>query len=244
MSLTVLITRPQPSADEFADILRPQLPAGVRILTSPLMQIAEVETGPVEFGKYAGCLVTSSHAIGSLTRLGWPQDVMCFCVGEATTKRAKAAGLAARKCGDTAQELMQTVLRDTSKGPLFYPRGKHVSFDIAGALREAGRVVDEAVVYDQVETQLTAESLAVLESGQITVVPLFSARSAKLFFEQCPENTKLRIIAISKSVASLVPKTYVNSITVAPNPDAPSMADAVLIAASDAKRLEQGRGAQ
>lgn len=187
-------------------------------------------------------VITSTHAISAVTKLN-PKPI-CYCVGDATTQRAKAAGLTPIKGGDTAQAVAQRVIADRPEGRIIYPRGRHVAFDMVGHLRAAGLSAQEVVVYDQVAAALSPEAVALLRGDAKVVLPLFSPRSSTLFFEACPEAAQLRIIAMSETVADTVPDRYRDGMHVVPNPDAEAMARAVLSVASGGNRLEPGKPAQ
>ena len=229
--LTVLITRPQPGADAFAAML-PDL----KTVISPTMVIIPV---PADLGAPDVVILTSRHAIATVAALD--HQTLCYCVGTATTEKAQAAGLLARLGGETAQDTAARVLADKPKGDILYARGRHVSFDMVGALTSGGLLARELVVYDQIAQVLLPQALEVLKSGVDVVVPLFSVRSAALFFKGCPADAKLRVVAMSSSIAQTVPRQHADRLSISPNPDAKSMADTVRKAAFFVKRLEQGQ---
>ncbi|MEO0772336.1 MAG: uroporphyrinogen-III synthase [Pseudomonadota bacterium] len=211
--LTVLITRPQPGADAFAAML-----ADVPVVVSPLMVIEPLKA---DLGAADIAVITSAHAIPAL------QGQRCYCVGRATTDAARAAGCDAIMGGETAEAVAERIIADRSEGQIVYARGRHVAFDMVGALQAAGLRAAEVVVYDQRDAPLSPEAMARLEGGAPVIVPLFSARSARLFFEACPEHANLRVIAMSDGVAQVVPDRYAPHLTVLPNPDAAAMTVAV-----------------
>lgn len=226
--LTVLITRPQPGADAFAAAL-----AGLPTVISPLMEIKPV---PAALPESDVVIITSSHAIPAVA-----PGTLCYCVGEATTAAARAAGLEAIMAGSTAQAVARRVISDRPRGQILYARGRHVAFDMVAALRADGLSARDAVIYDQVDVPLTADAQALLAQPEPVIVPLFSARSAQLFFQSCPEHAHLIVIAMSAAVAGAVPDGFRTGMSILPNPDAMTMAHAVRNAALHGKRLEQGQ---
>ena len=232
--LTVLITRPKPGAEAFAAML-----PGVPVVISPMMVIEKVAA---DLGMADTVVLTSSHEIEAASEI--ERTVTCYCVGTATTQKARALGLKAVCAGETAEAVADHVIAQNPHGRVVYARGRHVAFDMVGRLRAAGLHAVEAVVYDQRAAPLSEDATALLQSGAHVVLPLFSARSSKLFFEACPAGACLKIIAISDTVANTVPDPHKANMTVLPKPDAPHMAQAVLFSASGGNRLEQDRSAQ
>ncbi len=190
---------------------------------------------------YEALIVTSSHAILALTTAGSKPSARCYCVGDATTRLALQSGLDAQMAGLTAQELAETLKWKKPDGPVLYLRGRHVAFDLLGTLHEAGMMVDEAIVYDQLDCPLTPAAVALLGAANPVIVPIFSARSAKLFLDECPEDATIHVVAISQSVADLVPLARRTGLTIASAPNASSMAAAVLNVAQSVNRLERGQ---
>ncbi len=211
--LTVLITRPQPGADAFAALL-----ADVPVVVSPLMKIEPVD-GDLSAADVV--VITSAHAIPAL------DGQTCYSVGHATTEAARAAGCDAIMAGETAEAVAERIIADSPKGKIVYARGRHVAFDMVGALRAAGLMASDVVVYDQREAPLSEDAEALLSGGSPMIVPLFSARSARLFFDACPTGADLRVIAMSDGVARMVPAPHTRRLRVLPIPDAAAMADAV-----------------
>lgn len=232
--LTVLITRPEPGATDFATML-----PGVLVMISPMMVIRPVMA---DLGLVDAVVITSSHAIPAVSKL--PGAPTCFCVGTATTQKAMAQGLTAVMAGETAQDVAAYVIAENPRGQILYARGSHIAFDMVGRLRAAGLKIDERVVYDQVAAPLSRDATQLLKSQATVVLPLFSARSSHLFFAACPDEARLKVIAISDTVAETIPKHHRADMMVLPKPDAARMAQAVLFSASGGNRLEQDKTAQ
>jgi uroporphyrinogen-III synthase len=241
MAATVLITRPQPAANAFAEDLTKRLPQDASVLISPLMEIENIHDGLPNPNAYPTWAITSALAIDFLANSEGAGTSLCYCVGDATTDKAREAGLNAYKGGDTAQLLSEAVIAGAPDVPIFYARGRHVSFDLAHALNSASLTTDEAIVYDQLEKPLSEEAIAALLHDEEVVLPLFSARSATLFFENCPKIARPRIVAISQNVADLVPENQARDLLIAHKPNASAMADAILNAVSGGNRLERGK---
>jgi uroporphyrinogen-III synthase len=89
------------------------------------------------------------------------------------------------------------------------------------------------VVYRQEPLDLTEEAQQLLNRGDPVVVPLFSARTARLFFSQITATRGLRIAAISEAVAMGIPEIELEQIKIASEPTLDSMVAAICALASD-----------
>ncbi len=223
MSCTILITRPEPSAAEFAERVRRRLGNEPSVLVSPLMQIEYVRDPVLHLSKYKTLLFTSRHAVLAFSNLYQDRHFLCYCVGPSTTQEARAAGFDAQEGGGTVTGLATTIIAENPPGPCLYLRGENIADDLAEKLNSAGIETDEVILYRQTRQQLSPVARRVLHGRLPVIVPLFSVRSAKFFFA---ENTDapIHVAAISDAVASAVPRSADTIVRVAASPTA----DAVL----------------
>lgn len=219
----LLLTRPQPAADRFLDMVQRARGAPVTAVVSP---VVEIRPRPVslELGPGDGVILASRNALRSAGVTGGGRTA--WCVGDATAEAARAVGFAARSAQGSADDLLQLVASEAPVGRLVFLRGAQSAGDIAARLRAAGRQVDEVVVYDQAPVSLNAEARALLAGQDPVVVPLFSPRSARFLAEQGPFSAPLDVVAISRAAAAewTLPA---RSLAVAERPDAPAMCRAV-----------------
>jgi len=237
MPLSILITRPRPAADQFARDLRAAVGPGVPVLVSPVMRI-ETETGAApDLSGVRTLILTSAHA-GPLDTVAMRPDVTCYCVGAATAAAARAKGVRAIEAGGTVERLLERLADDAPPGPIHYLRGAHVSADLAGILAQAGLDVTQTIVYRQVEVPLDAGARDLLGGSAPVILPLFSARSARLVFSVGPVRAPLLVAAISDSVAREVPFGRAGRLVIADAPTTGSMIMAIEVLASGAKPVE------
>ena len=243
MPVRLLITRPEPAATRFADELRAQMP-WVEITTSPLMRIVYGGALPPLAGDEV-LILTSRHGVAGLCRLTTRRDLRAYAVGEATAAEARHQGFAPMTAGGDAAALLDRLHSDGVTGPFLHLRGAHVAADIAGALRQAGHIAREAVVYDQVAQPLSETAQALLADDAPVLVPLMSPRSGALFFEAAgPVRAPLCIAAISARAAQTVPEGVARRVCVADRPDAAAMCGLLQDMARRAKRVERSGRAQ
>ncbi|MEI4235103.1 uroporphyrinogen-III synthase [Roseovarius sp. D22-M7] len=244
MTVTILITRPEPEAARFASALRGDHGDTANVLTAPLMHIHWTGALPALSGDET-LIFTSRQGVAGFCRLTARRDLPCYAVGEATAQAAREAGLDATPCGGDAAALMRRLAEDGARGPFLHPRGAHVAADIAGTLRAAGHEAAEAIVYDQQPQPLDAPAHAVLAGPAPVIVPLMSPRSGQLFFAEAPApRAPLLIAAISRATAETVPEGAARVLRIAEAPNAAAIRNLLRDMVKSAKRLEGGKRAQ
>jgi len=244
MACSILITRPEPAASDFAAQLRARLGPKVPVAVSPAMRIEPVAGTLPDFSGAGTLVLTSVHAAAALAELPAACRPICYCVGAATAAAARAAGFAAVDGGGDAKSLLTRLLADRPPGPVHYLRGEHVAADLVAELAAAGYETVETVVYRQRPQPLSTEAETLLSGGAPVIVPLFSPRSAALFFEAAPAGAPLYVAAISRSAADRVPPDRAARLIVAAAPTAGAMLAAIQTLASAVNRVETGTGSK
>jgi uroporphyrinogen-III synthase len=242
MTVSVLVTRPRAAAERFAARLRDRIGPDLPIVVSPLMRIDAVPDALPPLAGIGALIVTSRHAVPVAAGAPGAATRPCYCVGAATAQAARAAGLDPIDGGGTAETLARRIVSDAPRGPLLYLHGDHVASDLAAKLSAAGVETREAVVYRQVATPLSAAATELLAGTAPVVVPLFSPRSAELFFAATEPRAPLFAAVISRKTAAAIPPGV--RCRVARAPDAEAMLAATASLASDAKRVESGHAPQ
>ncbi|MDT8328210.1 MAG: uroporphyrinogen-III synthase, partial [Roseovarius sp.] len=125
MSVTILITRPDPAATRFADQVRARLGGRAAILCAPLMRIEYGGALP-DIGEDDVLIFTSRHGVAGFCRLTKRRDFTCYAVGDATAEAANRAGLRAISAGGDAGALLARIAADGANGPFLHLRGAHV----------------------------------------------------------------------------------------------------------------------
>lgn len=239
----ILITRPEPSGTAFADQLRTRIGCEVDIVVSPVMRIAPCGSLP-RMAAYKTLVFTSRHGVEAYLDQGGPNTIPAYAVGQATAKAARQAGMAVTSCDGDASDLLARIRADGPPAPCLHLRGAHVASNIAKALTSAGIETGEAVIYRQVEDRLTAQATTLLQSGRPVIVPLFSPRSAQLFFRQVNASGPILVAAISDNVKSAVPEGRAAVVRTSEKPTADEVLGVIVTLLDDAKRLEGGNPAK
>lgn len=243
MPPTVLITRPEEAGLRFADQLRARWGCGIAVVLSPLMRIEYLDRLP-ELDGITGLIFTSRHGVHAFSRLCPRRDLRCFAVGPATARAARAEGFDADMADGDAPALIRRIRESDVQGPLLHIRGEHAAGDIAGQLTRAGIETREAVLYTQQAQELNDDAKRLLSGGSPVIIPLFSPRSAKIFFAGGLPLAPLFVAAISENAADMVPQAARQHLAVADTPDLPGMLRAIEALMPDAKLLEGGNRAQ
>lgn len=244
MTITLLITRPEPEASRFAAVLQSRFGGSVQLLLAPLMEFAYGGALPELTGREV-LIFTSRQGVAGFCRLSARRDLFCYAVGEATAAAAQDAGFAVTSAGGDADALLARIAGEGRTGPFLHPRGAHVAAEIAGALRAMGHAAEDVVVYDQIAVDLDPAARAVLEGSGPVILPLMSPRSARLFFERVPASrAPLLVAAISRKVARMVPEGAVAALAIADTPDSTGVIAALDDLVTMAKRLETRNAAQ
>lgn len=229
----VLITRPASGAALLAERLLAELGPDTEILCSPLIRIETLGANLPDLAEVNGLVITSAHAIAPLAKDARARTLPCYCVGGATADAAYSAGLQAIQGGGTAEALLATIKAEKPSGPLLYARGAHITSDLASALSKAGIETHEAILYDQKPVGLTDRAKQLLAGRGTVVLPLFSSRTARLFFNQINPKAALRVAAISATVADAVPKAKAAKLSISPDPTLEAMVTTISALASD-----------
>jgi uroporphyrinogen-III synthase len=176
----VLITRPEPGASETAARLAA---IGLSPIVAPVLAIVPTTLRLPHTASLAAVLVTSGNALPAL--LPVCRDRLILTVGDATARRAKAAGFSnvVSAGGDAAAltELVRQRLR-TADGSLLLASGQGQGNALAAALRSDGYRVLRRVVYaSRPVTALPEQAGLALAAGLVRAALFFSAETARHF---------------------------------------------------------------
>ena len=243
MSPTVLITRPAPDGERFADQVRAQLGCKVPIMLSPLIRI-ETCGDLTDLSDVAHLIFTSRNGVAAYAKATERRDIPSVTVGDATAEAARQAGLQAISCRGNSADLIAFIIDRRLADPFLHVRGEHATGEILGALNAAGLRAREKILYRQKSEQLCNGARGLLSREIPVVLPLFSPRSAQLLFSQTAIAAPLFVAALSRNVAGEVPEGAARKVTVAERPDTASILAILPELVAAAWRLESGRAAQ
>lgn len=223
----LMMVRARPQSERFVAGLDPGLRSRLDPLLAPLMEMLPLPPPPPP-GPETGLVLTSENAAAALPQ-DWPlAGRTAWCVGETTARAAAGRGLRPRVAAGTAEALVEVIAAGLPRGArLLYLRGRHRSADVAEALARHGVAVEEAEIYDQRALPLSPEARARLRAGGDVWLPLFSARTARLFLQEAAGLALDHVTALclSPQVAAILPEGRVGRVLVAARPDAQAIAE-------------------
>jgi uroporphyrinogen-III synthase len=226
----VLILRPADSAAATAAAVRAM---GFAPVLLPLAKI--VDTGnPIPAGRFDAVALTSGAAarVDSARRpdaLSAILSLPAYCVGAATAGAARKAGWQAVRSADgDAADLARMLIRDFAgrKAKVLYLCGHDRAFDLSAAIRPHEILVVAVAVYRAELIEPACDDL-IGHIRRCDTVLLYSARTARHFFAMAArcraDLSKLTLLAISETVAAVIPAELRSAARVAAQPEEPAM---------------------
>lgn len=227
--MKVLITRPQPDADAFAEECRA---AGLNPVIAPLMSVITRDDW-VAPADAAGLAFTSANGVRVFAAASRVRNLTAFCVGEATADVARAAGFSTVYAaeGDVVS-LAATIAAQSgaNSGQIVHIAGSRRAGDLLGALAERGLKASRIVAYETNEASgLPQAAATAIGSGRTLAVTLFSPRTARLFLNlvemanMTEALSRCRAVCLSDAVAEIASEKTWRVIDVASTRNAAAM---------------------
>lgn len=259
--MRVLLTRPRPDAEAFAEALAAR---GHEALIEPLLEItlAAPSALPPELDAFQALLITSANGLRAFAALTERRDLPVFAVGPASAEAATAAGFARVESAAGDVEALAHMVRarlSPKDGVLLHAAGTVQAGDLKGELEAAGFTVTRAVLYTaEAATRLSDAARAALRAGRVDAVALFSPRTAETFVALLREaglaeaTRPLRALCLSAAVAAKLEGLGWAAVEVAARPeneallallDRPAAAPAAHTGESKDKGMAEGNGA-
>lgn len=245
MTLSVLLTRPEPQSRRFAEQVRNRLGPGTRIVIAPLLRIDPLPVLPV-LAPGEVPVFTSESGVACWACLGGRCAGPAFAVGGRSAAVARRHGFApvTEGPGDGAG-LAARIAAEVPPGTrLRHLHGTHVAGDLVAALRARGLAAEATAIYDQAALPLSVEARALLAERGPVLVPVFSPRSARLLAPDLAKATaELRLAAISPAVAEVLPVQSAGKVAVAARAEAEAVLNLLAELANGSSFLERRPGA-
>ena len=143
----ILFTRPLEDCSEL--ILKFQS-LGHQVSHIPLLIIEKINYEEINFFNYGGIIFTSANAIKFIDLKKIDKNIMCFCVGNATEKKARTAGFQNTIAAEgNVLNLKELILQnyDIKSKPLLYISGEIISADLDKQLIKEGYIIKRIVNY-------------------------------------------------------------------------------------------------
>jgi uroporphyrinogen-III synthase len=221
--IPLLLTRPVGTNEAFVRGLPAALRSRLDLIDCPLLRIVSLES-QVAMGGSVAAIFTSSNGVRFAPP---PLGRRAYCVGARTTETAQAAGWRAICAGQTAAELVDTLLQARPAEKLVHLAGKHVRGEVVEQLVGAGLEARRVALYDQQLEPLSQAARGVLDGKSPVLVPLFSPRAAAHFANVAPLRDGVTVVTMSVAVTEALGDAGEYTVIEAAEPTAEAMVAAL-----------------
>jgi len=199
----ILLTRPLEDCSEM--ILKFQS-LGNKVSHLPLLQIHKIDYSENSFLDFKAIIFTSANAVKFFDNKKIDKKILCFCVGNATEKKARSIGFQNVIAAEgNVENLKELILRNFDKkdGKMIYVSGETISIDLDQKLIKEGYDVKRIINYKTIHNENFDENFVKeLKLDIPEIVYVYSQNSAssllkfiKLYqFESLWMNTNLMCI--------------------------------------------------
>ena len=175
----IIITRP---IEDSLELIKNLSIKNHTITHLPLINIKKITNNYIDFKNYKGIIFTSANAIKFLDTKNITKNIHCFCVGEATEKKAKDFGFYnAISAGGKVDTLIELIVRtfDKNIGKLLYVSSEFISKELDFELKKKGYSVDRVVNYtSEPINQIEQNTLDYIKKNIPEVIFVYSEKSA------------------------------------------------------------------
>ena len=178
----ILLTRP---LDDCSEIILKFKSLGHQISHLPLLKIDKINYKKINFSDYKAIVFTSANAIKSLEYNNIDKQKLCFCVGNATEKKARSAGFqnvisAEGNVGNLKELILQNF--DKNNGKLIYISGETISVNLDNQLIKEGYEMKRVINYRTTHNLKFDENFVKdLKLNMPDIVYIYSQNSAESF---------------------------------------------------------------
>ena len=180
----ILLTRPFEDCSEM--ILKFQS-LGHQVSNLPLLKIDKVNYDENDFLDFKAIIFTSANAIKFLEIKKIDKNCLCFCVGNATEKKARSLGFQnVISAEGNVENLKELILQnfDKKKGKLIYISGETISIDLDQQLLKEGYDIKRIINYRTSHNEIFDKNfIEALKSNMPDIVYVYSQNSASSFLK-------------------------------------------------------------
>ncbi len=143
----ILLTRP---LEDCSEMIVKFKSLGNQVSHLPLLRIDKVNYEQINFSDFKGIIFTSANAVKFLNLRDINKNILCFCVGNATEKKAKSVGFQNVFAAEgNVENLKELLLQNFNQkdGPLIYISGETISNDLDQQLLKEGYNIKRIINY-------------------------------------------------------------------------------------------------
>ena len=158
---------------------------GHQVSHLPLLNIEGTNYEEINFSNYGGIIFTSANAVKFLDLSNLDKNIMCFCVGNVTEKKARSVGFQNTIAAEgNVLNLKELILQNyiSKKKPLLYISGEIISADLDRQLKNEGYNIKRIINYRVSHNQNFKENfIKELKLNVPDIVYIYSQNSAYSF---------------------------------------------------------------
>ena len=149
----ILLTRP---LEDCTEMIIKFKSLGHQVSHIPLLTIDKVDYEQINFLDLKGIIFTSANSIKYLDLKSIDKNLLCFCVGSATEKKARSVGFQNVIAAEgNVENLKELILQNFNQkdGNLIYISGETVSVDLDQQLLKEGYNIKRVINYKAIHNQ-------------------------------------------------------------------------------------------
>ena len=178
----ILLTRPLEDCSEM--IIKFQS-LGHQVSHLPLLIIEKINYEQINFSDFKGIIFTSANSVKFLDLKNIDKNLLCFCVGSATEKKARSVGFQnVISAEGNVENLKELILQNFNQkdGNLIYISGETVSADLDQQLLKEGYNIKRVINYRTIHNQnFDDKFVSELKLKMPDMVYIYSQNSALSF---------------------------------------------------------------
>ena len=178
----ILLTRP---IEDSMEMILKFKSLGHQVSHLPLLSIDKINHEEINFSDYGGIIFTSTNAVKFLDLDKLDKNTKCFCVGNATEKKARSVGFQNTFAAEgNASNLKELILQyyDSKDRQLLYVSGETISVDLDQKLLKEGYSIKRIINYRVNHNQKFDENFVKdLKLNMPDMVYVYSQNSASSF---------------------------------------------------------------
>jgi len=175
----ILLTRP---LEDCSEMIVKFKSLGNQVSHLPLLRIDEVNYEQINFSDFKGIIFTSANAVKFLNLTDINKNILCFCVGSATEKKARSVGFQNVFAAEgNVENLKELLLQNFNQkdGSLIYISGETISIDLDQQLLKEGYNIKRIINYKTSHNQnFDDEFVKQLKLNMPDMVYVYSQNSA------------------------------------------------------------------
>lgn len=220
---SVLITRPEPGASDFAEMIRSK---GLNPVMFPIIKYEDVPAQYNDIDKYSAFVFTSAQALRVFAKNSGVRDKKIFTVGDKTAEVAKNAMFTDICSADgDVEDLVKLIEKQEVKGVILH----------LCSADTPKKTWERRVIYKSIFSHKNVSSVVdLIKSNKIGVVTLLSAKTAMSFLLFIKDNdleldlSNIEAVCISQNVKNVAGDVTWKNLLVSSRPTALSMLDLLI----------------